>query len=323
MRQSAMTISGAWTCASHATRAASRSSRARQSTKTRLRAIKHQQPMQVQTMFTPHVQAFNRWYRGLVGKVAEAIDANPDSLHADLKFKAGLILQIIPLRSPTIGGGAVAIRLKSTAFPLMEDNDFSHYVDIAVELMHRDYLPEIKSARLAAPDHRMGGPHRPRLDPVADGTDAQHPPDRARGRQSGRMTHILGKKSERMCRVCGCTDSQALPRWLRLGAARHQQSDRRVQLVRRATGLGPWQPCLCRYGRVAAANGAGAAMTHQIKPHRLDPHTLDKDDPGAIAAADNTSLVSREQDEAYCDAVRNSREWKARVRAFAAMREDA
>jgi len=128
----------------------------------RLRAIRcYDQPMQVQTMFT-RTSRLNRWYRGLLGKVAEAIDANPDALHAEIKFKAGLIEQIIPVRAAI--GSTVAIRLKSTAFPLMEDADFSRFCDVAVELLFRDYLPHVKSRQRQALIAEWAG-RRPRLDP--------------------------------------------------------------------------------------------------------------------------------------------------------------
>lgn len=128
----------------------------------RLRSIRlYNEPMQVQTLFA-RTSKLNRWYRGLVGHVADAIDASPDALHADLKFKAGLILQIIPVRTGT--SAAIAVRLKSTAFPLMDDTEFSHYVDIAVELMFRDYLPGIRSRQRQALITEWAG-RRPRLDP--------------------------------------------------------------------------------------------------------------------------------------------------------------
>ena len=45
----------------------------------RLRSIRvYDAPMQVQTMFA-RTSKLNRWYRGLVGHVADAIDANPDA----------------------------------------------------------------------------------------------------------------------------------------------------------------------------------------------------------------------------------------------------
>ena len=129
----------------------------------RIRSIRHFEPMQVQTMFA-RTSKLNRWYRGLVGHVAEAIDANPDALHCELKFKAGLIEQIIMVQSPSVRGG-VAVRLRSTAFPIMDDTAFSHYVDVAVELLCRDYMGHIRSKARQKQILEWVG-HRPRLDPM-------------------------------------------------------------------------------------------------------------------------------------------------------------
>jgi hypothetical protein len=129
----------------------------------RLRAIRTWEPMQVQANFT-RTSKLNRWYRGLVGKVAEAIGVPPDLLHNDLKFKAGLILQIMPIG--VAGEGAIAVRLKSTAFPLMQDPEFSAYCDVAVELMFRDYLPDVRAREQQKLILEWAG-RRPKLDPQA------------------------------------------------------------------------------------------------------------------------------------------------------------
>lgn len=135
----------------------------------RLRSIRAWDvPMQVQATF-PRTSKLNRWYRGLVGKVAEAIDVNPDALHNDLKFKAGLVQQIFPVRTGTTN--SFAVRLRSTAFPLMEDAEFSHYVDIAVELLFRDYLPHVRGRQRKALIAEWAG-RRPRLDPAPKATRA-------------------------------------------------------------------------------------------------------------------------------------------------------
>lgn len=110
----------------------------------RLRSIRWSDPIQTQLHFL-RAGNLQRWYRGLVGKLAEAIDANPDMLHAELKFKAGLIEQIIPVRRASIKGATVAVRLASTAYPAMDQTSFSHYVDVATEIMCRDYLGHIRS----------------------------------------------------------------------------------------------------------------------------------------------------------------------------------
>jgi hypothetical protein len=47
----------------------------------------------------------------------------------------------------------------------MDDTEFSHFVDIAVELMFRDYLPGIRSRQRQALITEWAG-RRPRLDPI-------------------------------------------------------------------------------------------------------------------------------------------------------------
>jgi hypothetical protein len=98
-------------------------------------------PMEAQVRFA-RTSKLNRWYRGLVAHVAEAIGVHPDALHADLKTKAGLIEQV--MLSGQIRG-AVVLRLRSTAFPEMDDTEFDAYVSFAVETMFSDYLPHVRA----------------------------------------------------------------------------------------------------------------------------------------------------------------------------------
>ena len=99
--------------------------------------------MQVQITFA-RTGNLQRWYRGLVSKVAEGIDASPEALHCECKFKAGLVEQIIMVKSAGVGS-AVAVRLRSTAYPAMDQPAFEHYVDVATEILCRDYLGDIPS----------------------------------------------------------------------------------------------------------------------------------------------------------------------------------
>jgi hypothetical protein len=107
----------------------------------RLQNVRGKRPMQTTLIFT-RSSPLNRWYRGFVSIVAEGIDAHPEQLHQELKFRAGLIEQIIMVKSQQANG--VAVRLRSTAFPAMEDGEFREYVNLAVELIFRDYLPGVK-----------------------------------------------------------------------------------------------------------------------------------------------------------------------------------
>lgn len=108
----------------------------------RLQNVRGKRPMQTTLIFS-RSSPLNRWYRGLVSVVAEGIDAHPEQLHQELKCKAGLISQIIPVKTGD-GKIAMAVRLRSTAFAEMEDGEFREYVNLAVELIFRDYLPGVK-----------------------------------------------------------------------------------------------------------------------------------------------------------------------------------
>lgn len=128
----------------------------------RLRGLRTDDPFQVQITFT-RTSRLNRWYRGLVGHVAEGIGADPNALHADLKFKAGLVQQILALPASGERPPVMAVQLRSTAFPLMDDVEFSTYCDVATELLFRDYLPHIKGRQQAAHITAWAG-RRPRLE---------------------------------------------------------------------------------------------------------------------------------------------------------------
>lgn len=103
----------------------------------------------------------NRWYRGLVARVADAIGVHPDALHADLKTKAGLIEQV--MLSGQIRG-AVVLRLRSTSFPEMDEATFDEYVTFAVDAMFADYLGKVTSREKQALIAEWAG-RRPALEP--------------------------------------------------------------------------------------------------------------------------------------------------------------
>lgn len=96
-------------------------------------------PFQAQVRWA-RTSKLNRFYRGLVGHVADAIGVHPDALHADLKTKFGLIEQI--MLSGQIRG-AVILRLRSTSFPEMDEGTFDDFVTFAIEAIFRDYLPGV------------------------------------------------------------------------------------------------------------------------------------------------------------------------------------
>jgi hypothetical protein len=80
----------------------------------------------------------NRWYRGLVSIVAEGLGLHPDTLHAELKFKAGLIEHII------MGAAGPMPVLYSTKFSEMDEARFTEFVNLAVEIIFRDYLEGVR-----------------------------------------------------------------------------------------------------------------------------------------------------------------------------------
>lgn len=96
-------------------------------------------PMQVQTTFQ-RSSALQRWYRGLVSLVAEGLDMAPDALHVELKWKAGLVRQILMCEQK----GVLVVNLRSTAFSQMDDSEFREYVNLAVELIFKEFLPGVR-----------------------------------------------------------------------------------------------------------------------------------------------------------------------------------
>ena len=105
----------------------------------RFRGIPHGYPAQIHLRFARSGE-LQRWWRGLMGKGGQGLGIDPQQLHCDIKFKAGLIERM--LASPI--NGMVAVQLRSTAYPAMGDEEFSHFCDVGVELLHRDYLPHVR-----------------------------------------------------------------------------------------------------------------------------------------------------------------------------------
>lgn len=101
----------------------------------------------------PRSAARNRWYRALVGVVAEGLGWQPGSLHSELKFKAGLVKHIYMSQA-----AGTVIELKSVAFAAMDETEFWGYVDIATEIIFRDYLPGIPRNSVIARVHELVGP---------------------------------------------------------------------------------------------------------------------------------------------------------------------
>lgn len=106
----------------------------------RFKGVPHGYPCEVQLRFARSTK-LQRWWRGLMGKAAEGLGVDAQGLHDDIKCKASLIERV--LASPF--EGVIAIKLRSTAFPAMGEVEFSHFVDLGVEILCRDYLGELRS----------------------------------------------------------------------------------------------------------------------------------------------------------------------------------
>lgn len=94
----------------------------------------------------------NRWYRGLVSVCADGLGLHPDTLHCELKFKAGMVRRIL------IGQAQPFVELHSTAFDSMDEAKFTEYVTLAVEILFRDYLVGVKRDHVFKRVEEMVGP---------------------------------------------------------------------------------------------------------------------------------------------------------------------
>jgi hypothetical protein len=92
-----------------------------------------------------------KWYRALVGIVADGIGIHPDRLHAELRFRAGKITGII--ESPLFG---VAPQLKSSRD--MDDAEFHAFVSLATDIIFLEYLPGVRRKDVLREVERLVGP---------------------------------------------------------------------------------------------------------------------------------------------------------------------
>ena len=87
----------------------------------------------------PRSSKQNRWWHKLVAVVADGLGVHPATLKAELKFKSNLIKQIIPTQF------GIMVELQSVSFQAMRDEqDFTEFRRISVEVLFRDYLPGVK-----------------------------------------------------------------------------------------------------------------------------------------------------------------------------------
>ncbi len=95
------------------------------------------QPLFTKVTFRRSVEHM-RWYRSFLSVVADGIGVHPDSLHADLKFKCGLIRRIL------LGQIGPIVELESCAFATMDEVRFKEFTSMAVEVVFRDYLAGVR-----------------------------------------------------------------------------------------------------------------------------------------------------------------------------------
>jgi len=99
----------------------------------------------------------HRWWRGLVWIVSQGIGVNHETLHDDIKYKAQLVRAIM------LGQASRApyVLLKSTAFDQMDEGTFIEFVTVGVEIIFRDYLPDVPRSNVFERVRQMVGHDRP------------------------------------------------------------------------------------------------------------------------------------------------------------------
>jgi hypothetical protein len=78
-----------------------------------------------------------KWYRALVGVVADGLGRQPEGLHWDLKKDAGKIVAMVD----TAEFGILPVLKSSTE---MDDEEYHAYVRIAEALIFTKYLPNVR-----------------------------------------------------------------------------------------------------------------------------------------------------------------------------------
>lgn len=116
-----------------------------------LEKLRPGRPFRTTVVFNRSVQ-HNRWYRALVSIVADGLGLHPDTLHSELKFKAGMVRRIL------IGQAQPFVELHSTAFEAMDEGKFTEFVTLAVEILFRDYLPGVKRDHVFKRVEELVGP---------------------------------------------------------------------------------------------------------------------------------------------------------------------
>lgn len=119
----------------------------------RLEHIRQRGPINILVRGPHRSRPQENWYRALVRYVAEGLGMHPDTLHAELKFEAGKILQT--LTSEKFG---MAVVLKSSVH--MDDAEFAAYVELATDIVFLKYLPGVRRKDVVAEVDKMVRPSR-------------------------------------------------------------------------------------------------------------------------------------------------------------------
>lgn len=107
-------------------------------------------------IWKPRALPLQRFYRGLVSLVAEAVGERPDELHVRLKIRASLISQVVAL------DGRFHLVVKSTAFDDMDEIEFRDYVRFAIDVITMEILPGHRETELIKNVKHMIGIEAPR-----------------------------------------------------------------------------------------------------------------------------------------------------------------
>jgi hypothetical protein len=102
----------------------------------------------------PRSRPEEKWYRALLDVVGDGLGKNPTTLHFELKYHAGKILEMV--HSPLLGWQLV---LKSSKD--MDHEEYHAYVQIAVDILFTKYLPDVRRKDVLKEVYERTGLHPP------------------------------------------------------------------------------------------------------------------------------------------------------------------
>jgi hypothetical protein len=102
----------------------------------------------------PRSRKEEKWFRALLDVVADGIGMDPTTLHFELRYHTGQILEIV--RSPLLG---LHLVLKSST--QMDDQEYHTYVTLAVAVIFTRYLPDVRRKDVLKEVYKRTGLHPP------------------------------------------------------------------------------------------------------------------------------------------------------------------